>query len=453
MPRDHIRRRLGLLALLVGSNTSAELPRRLPVSRQIRRPSPGSGTLLFSIANSINGGLVGAVGPSLLTLKDHTGLSDAALGRLVLVNRLAKLGGTALWTLYARSLEANGHRNKTEFPAPKVLLSLCLLTAAACALSIASPALRSSPKALQVALAIFGVTYGITDPAFTMLTIWSLHSSPTQQRTHIGYLNAGYTLGALATPAIVAIALSFGGDCYACFYALAAASGLASFALALSPAASHEATLPPPPPAASAGVDGHKALVAEPRHAHAIVASMACVLFCVTGCEHGVATWLPTYGQRVGGVPVRASSMISSSYWAMICLGRVIWAAASHLVTSGFAVLGADATTMLVSALAFFLFSVSSAQWLLWAGALTMAVGFASSLPCAITLPAEAGVRITPPRLLAMSLAGSAGEMLVPFLLGTAFDRGMYDAFAVTFAILPLTVLVATGVAYRAARE
>jgi hypothetical protein len=33
-----------------------------------------------------------------------------------------------------------------------------------------------------------------------------------------------------------------------------------------------------------------------------MITAMAAILFCVTGAEHAVATWLPTYGQRVGHI-------------------------------------------------------------------------------------------------------------------------------------------------------
>ena len=83
---------------------------------------------------------------------------------------------------------------------------------------------------------------------------------------------------------------------------------------------------------------------------------------------------------------------------------------------------------MLLSSLCFVAFAQLESHhvWQLWAGALIMAAGFASSLPCAITMPSEAGVVITPGRLLAMNLAGSAGESLMPFLFGAAFERGWY---------------------------
>ena len=260
----------------------------------------GKGTLLFSIANAVNGGLVGAVGPSLPAFQASTGLGAAGLGRLVLLNRCSKLLGTFAWTAYAKQLINRG----TAVPSPRLLLCMCMLMASASAAVIASPALRDSKLALQSALGFFGVSYGFTDPGFTLLTIWSLQDSARHQRTHVGYLNAGYTLGALVTPLIVAALLSWGdGSCYPVFYIISAVAAMAGLALMASPVASHEGVSPPAAAEKTASTPEGTPLQAKDRAAAAatdpwrdtiIVAGMSVILCCVTGCEHGVATWLPS---------------------------------------------------------------------------------------------------------------------------------------------------------------
>ena len=267
----------------------------------LERPAVGGkGTLLFSIANAVNGGLVGAVGPSLPAFQASTGLGAAGLGRLVLLNRCSKLIGTFAWTAYAKQLINRG----TAVPSPRLLLCICMLMASASAAVIASPALRDSKLALQSALGFFGVSYGFTDPGFTLLTIWSLQDSARHQRTHVGYLNAGYTLGALVTPLIVAALLSWGdGSCYPVFYIISAVAAMAGLALMASPVASHEGVSPPAAAEKTASTPEGTPLQAKDRAAAAatdpwrdtiIVAGMSVILCCVTGCEHGVATWLPS---------------------------------------------------------------------------------------------------------------------------------------------------------------
>ena len=101
---------------------------------------------------------------------------------------------------------------------------------------------------------------------------------------------------------------------------------MAGLWLACSPAASREATVPPPdekPADPSSPYRRNARPDSNATRDRVVVMSMACILFCVTGCEHGVATWLPTFGEKVGGVPVQMSAVISSAYWGAICAGRL----------------------------------------------------------------------------------------------------------------------------------
>ena len=91
------------------------------------------------------------------------------------------------------------------------------------------------------------------------------------------------------------------------------------------------------------------------------------------------------------------------------------------------------------------------AKLLLWAGTLGLGAGCSSSLPCAITLPAEARVTLSPVRLLVLNLCGSAGEMLMPFLIGAAFERGRYGALGVSLISLCVCTIVSTVIAWRVA--
>eukprot|EP00316_Scyphosphaera_apsteinii_P011899 CAMPEP_0119339256 /NCGR_PEP_ID=MMETSP1333-20130426/97897_1 /TAXON_ID=418940 /ORGANISM="Scyphosphaera apsteinii, Strain RCC1455" /LENGTH=440 /DNA_ID=CAMNT_0007350749 /DNA_START=226 /DNA_END=1548 /DNA_ORIENTATION=+ len=381
-----------------------------------------------------------------------TGLSSAALGRAVFINRCSKLLGTFFWTAYARTLQ----EDRDVMLPPRIVLCSCLLVSAACALAIASPVVRGSALVLQTSLALFGISYGFTDPGFTLLTIWKLHDSARQQRTHVAYLNAGYTLGALMAPALLAVSLSTGGSCYFCFYALAALACAAAFCLAVSPATSHEALIIPARRAKRV-VQQRDSDTSDPAYAPKVIGAMALVLFCVTGCEHGVATWLPTFGHIVSGVPLSAMALMSSTFWGAICTGRLAWAALSDRVTSGWRVLILDASVMLISAFFFILFAANTDSggqtWQLWVGAIGLGLGFASSLPCAITLPSEAHVTVTPSRLFAMNLGGSAGEMFLPFLFGAAFDQGWYAVFGPSLVAMQVTVLSATAFAWHSARE
>ena len=191
---------------------------------------------------------------------------------------------------------------------------------------------------------------------------------------------------------------------------------------------------------------------------------MSVVLLCVTGAEHAVATWLPTFGHRVGNIDLSEMAFMSAGYWAMICAGRVLWALVSGALTSGFPALAFDGLLMLVAATLIADFArartngptSTAGAWppgssLLWVGTLGLGLGCSSSLPCAITLPSEARVELTPLRLLCLNLSGSAGEMLLPYIIGLAFERGRYATLGLTLVGLEAVVVVCTFLGWRIA--
>ena len=70
------------------------------------------------------------------------------------------------------------------------------------------------------------------------------------------------------------------------------------------------------------------------RYEKGFIAAMSIVLCCVTGCEHGLATWLSPYGVEQGGLSEQRMAFMSSTYWGVMCAGRVVWAAVSGIVSS-----------------------------------------------------------------------------------------------------------------------
>ena len=395
--------------------------------------------LAFCLVYGVNGGFVGSVGPSLLQLKASTGLGEASIGLAVMVNRMTKLAGVFAWTAFARRVQAG----KAPLAGARILIGISMMVATLCASGLYYA--RSSGAALQTSLAVAGLCYGISDTALTQLTMWT-HPTSREQRTQIALLNAAFTVGCALAPAVIALSLRLGGSCYASFGALSLLSAIAAVVLFATPLAIDEVPPPlsPTKPYADEELEElplvalkvkarrpERPYIAERARAHVVIGAMCAVLFCVTGCEHAVGTWLAAFGAHVGGLGAPTMAVMSSAYWGAICAGRVGWAVLSTVISSGWPVLTTDSSLMLLAALFFIRFASpvgQSSAPTLWTGTLLLALGFASSLPCALTLPTEARVEITPARLLALNLAGSAGEMLCPFLLGIAFERGQYSA-------------------------
>ena len=108
----------------------AEVPK--VVSRLPPPPThPIATTVLYCAVMVINGGLVGAFGPSLEPFARQTGASLGVLGGSIMQNRISKLAGTVLWGYYAsrvQQLEPGEHLGLT----PHTLMAISLLLLAAC---------------------------------------------------------------------------------------------------------------------------------------------------------------------------------------------------------------------------------------------------------------------------------------------------------------------------------
>ena len=157
---------------------------------------------------TINGGVIGALGPSLEPIGRSCHINDTVLGQLILQNRICKFVGNLIWCAYANRLQRpDGGMGRPH----SVFAGLMLVT------SSAAIALGTAEKkaTVQVALIAWGIAYGITDAGVTSLTVWRWAHDDRRRRIHLAVLNAGFTVGALVGPAIVAISLRYGGGRWA----------------------------------------------------------------------------------------------------------------------------------------------------------------------------------------------------------------------------------------------
>ena len=81
------------------------------------------------------------------------------------------------------------------------------------------------------------------------------------------------------------------------------------------------------------------------------VLAMALALSCITGAEHGMATWLPAFGIEVGKLSPQRMAVMTSTYWGVMCAGRLVWTALSSLVSSTWPMLFFDIGASLVASL------------------------------------------------------------------------------------------------------
>lgn len=394
----------------------------------------------YVLCGAVNGMLVGGIGPCLEDIGDDTGLDAKGQSILILTNRLAKLYGLFAWTGVAILVRRCKARGQPPTIAPHQLLAISM--AMACAANCALYQVRGSARVVQAALALLGVSYGITDSGMTLLTMWAL-TDGTAQRTAIAMLNAGFSVGATLAPLCVALSLKTFGTPYLSFAASAGLALAAAIAVLCSgSAASTMATVPVYNSRSVATENLAAATPGQPAYSRLFIAGMSLVLFLVTGTEHAVGTWLPSFG-HAAGVPREMMALVIMGFWLGILCGRLAWAGLSSRLSSGWPVLAASLTIVVASlgVVWYFLAAAPVPLAVLWIGTIGISIGYAPAIPCSYSLPAEASVQSTPLRVLSLNLGGSAGETAVPVLLGLVFEAGA-GAFGMTILLPALALLV-----------
>ena len=81
------------------------------------------------------------------------------------------------------------------------------------------------------------------------------------------------------------------------------------------------------------------------------IGAMSLCLACNTGAEHSMATWLPALGTEVGGLSAQRMAVIASTYWGVMCAGRLAWTALSGLVSSTWPMIFFDLCASLIASL------------------------------------------------------------------------------------------------------
>jgi len=429
-------------------------------------------TALYCTVMCINGGMIGAFGPSLECFQRSTGLGQGSLGTSVLQNRLAKLVGTVLWAWYATVIHSG---KRIRLDAHVALAMNLVLTAMGCAVL----GFTTSGFKLQVVMVLSGFAYGVTDSACAQLTLWVWEDDARWQRGCVALINACFTLGAFVTPMLVAFSLHYLNDTvWPAFHILSlcaiisvcAASRLASprthrkakakevetdavafeadvgeIELATRPHGDLEKSTTPGTAskrkaapaeteeyAGSGGQEsccerrGERSMGGESTtRVRLFFICISMIGFFANGCEHAVATWLSSYGVHESGLAEETMAIMTSNFWTAMSAGRLGWALCSSLVSSAFPVLLVNSLCCLSATL---LFSQGSETFLLL-GALGSGIGVSSSFPALVTLGPEARMEMTPRRMATLQLSASAGEMLCPFVLGVCFQFRLYHWF------------------------
>jgi len=345
-----------------------------------------------------------SMGPTLPGLAAQTGARLAEAGFLFTARSLGyMLGSLAGGRLYDR---LRGH------------------TVLAAALAIAATAMAAVPlvprlSLLTVLLAALGLAEGAVDVGANTLLVW-VH------RDRVGPFMNGlhffFGIGAFVSPIVVAqVILHSGGIAWA-YWVLA---------LAVLPGALWLLRLPSPQDGVATGRG------AAGRPDTALVALVAAFLCLYVGAEVGFGGWVYTYALAMGLSGPATAAYLTSAFWGSFTVGRFLGIPLAARFRPQ-AILAGDLLGCVASLAILLAWPHSTVA--LWLGSLGVGLAMASIFPTTISL-AERRMAITGRATGWLLAGGGAGSMLLPWLMGQAFEP--LGPRAAMFAILAALLLAA----------
>ncbi|MFJ6566934.1 MFS transporter [Streptomyces sp. NPDC091292] len=299
----------------------------------------------------------------------------------------------------------------------RVRMSRLLSTATALSsLALLGHSLAPSLGALVAATVLLGLGFGAMDAAL------NAYAASHFGARHINWMHASYGLGAVIGPAAITTALGAGID-WRWTYGLMA-TVLLALALTFTKAWPPQMASPRPTPA-------------EPGHRPGYtIASLSAAVFALhLGIEATISLWAYVYLTDGKGLTPWSAGFAVSSYWAVLCLSRVILGPVAERVGAT-RVLRASLTGMTAGAL---LMTVPGAPApLAVAGMLLLGTAAAPMFPLLILTTAQRVGPAETPRTIGIQIAASKlGAATFPALTGLLIHHT--DARTLAPALLTLT--------------
>lgn len=243
----------------------------------------------------VTGTAFGVVGPSLPLLAEQIGSTVAGVGTVLMFYGGGYLTGTRL---FVRGYD-RGWGNR--------LIGMAGFLAA---VSFASVSLGQTLTALCAAFFVFGAAISTSDVGCNTMMMWERKE---QSGPSIALMHAMFGVGAIASPFIVRASDSLGGDAVAAyvFCAILAASAATFVLTRRTPEDPH----------------------VEVRELHGDIsikqiAVIVMYFFAYVAVEVAFATWIYTYGTRIG-MPKIQAALLNSLFWVGFMVGRfaTVWLA------------------------------------------------------------------------------------------------------------------------------
>lgn len=359
-------------------------------------------TLAYYLAFILLGLTIAAEGPTLLKLAEHTGSRINQISFIFFFGSLGYLSGSYI-----------GGRMYDRFPGHQFMAGILIMLGV---VTVFVP-LATSLIMLFIIVLILGIAKGALDVGCNTLLLW-LHNDKVGP--FMNGLHACFGIGAFVSPLIVASVLKSTSDIYWAYWI---------FAIAALPSAFFVWSLPSPQA---------RAIPAEHKDSAFPMIPVVIMIICFAlyvGAEAGYGNLIYTYAFKRGLSTEITANYLTSAFWGFFTLGRLfaIWISTR---AKPLTILYMDFAGCLASVGTVILFKDSAVM--LWAGSILLGISLASIFPTFITL-AEERMHVTGAITGWFLVGGGAGGMILPVLIGNAFENiGPNAMMAIVFATLIL---------------
>lgn len=343
-------------------------------------------TAAYYLAFILLGLTIAVEGPTLLKLAEHTA---SAINEISLVFFFSSLG-------YLAGSYTSG-KLYDRLPGHQLMSGMLVLLG----VSIIFVPLANSLLALVGILLVLGFAKGALDVGCNALMLW-LHNEKVGP--FINGLHAFFGVGAFGAPLIVARVLETTGDIHWVYWI---------FSIAAFPIAFLIWRLPSP---------HARAVPEEHKDAAFPILPVTVMVLCFVlyvGAEIGFGNWIYAYAFKLGLETEITANYLTSAFWGVFTVGRLfgIWISTRLRPLT---ILYLDLAGCILSVGLIVLFRDSGT--FLWAGTILLGLSCASIFPTFITL-SEEQMHVTGAITGWFLVGGSIGGMVIPVLIGQAFDR------------------------------
>jgi FHS family Na+ dependent glucose MFS transporter 1 len=374
-------------------------------------------TAAYYLAFILLGLTIGAEGPTLLKLAEHTSSELNQISLIFFFGSLGYLLGSFL-----------GGRIYDRVPGHRFMAGILGFLG----IMVALVPLATSRSILFTVVLILGFAKGALDVGCNTLLLW-VHNETVGP--FMNGLHTFFGLGAFGAPLIVARMLSATGDIYWVYWI---------FAIAAFPIAAWIGSLPSP---SRRLVPAHRENAPFP---FLPVFLMVLCFILYVGSEAGYGAWIYTYAFQLNFGTEVTAAYLTSAFWGSFTIGRLlgVWVSTRARPMT---ILTLDFAGCLASLLLILVFRESAS--LLWTGTLLLGISQASIFPTFLTL-AEKRMHVTGTITGLFLVGAGVGGMILPWLIGQAFvQRGPTGMMGLIFIDTVLNVILLFLFARKSGRQ